>query len=75
MATPENRLTLETDFIDPAEEDWSQADDAELYHSAKAGIPQAVAELERREAAGRPRTNPAAERVMRARVRDRLRRR
>jgi hypothetical protein len=47
MATPEDNLT--SDFLDPAEEDWREADLAELYHASKAGIPQATAELRRRE--------------------------
>lgn len=38
------------DYVDPADEDWSQVDDTALYLSAKAGIPQAVAEVKRREA-------------------------
>lgn len=41
---------LESDFVDPADEDWSTKDDAECWHAAQAGIPQAIAELARREA-------------------------
>ncbi|HEY5455715.1 MAG TPA: hypothetical protein VIJ96_09615 [Acidothermaceae bacterium] len=36
------------DFVDPADEDWSTKDDAECWHAAQAGIPQAIAELARR---------------------------
>lgn len=51
MADAPERLTLQTDFIDPATEDWSSMDAGEVWHAAKAGIPQAVAELAKREAA------------------------
>lgn len=43
----------ETDLIDPATEDWTAMDDAECWHAAQAGVPQAVAELARRERADR----------------------
>lgn len=41
-------ISLASDNIDPARENWREADDAQLWHAAKAGIPQAVAEAKRR---------------------------
>lgn len=41
-------LDLNPDVIDPATENWSEKDDAEVWHAAEAGIPQAIAELARR---------------------------
>lgn len=35
--------------IDPAEVDWTEVEDAEVWHAAKAGIPQAVAEAQTRD--------------------------
>ncbi|GAB3080963.1 hypothetical protein GCM10027053_51830 [Intrasporangium mesophilum] len=35
-------------MLDPAENDWSLEDDAEVWHSAKAGIPEAIAEAQKR---------------------------
>jgi hypothetical protein len=36
-------------LIDPAERDWSTEDDSTVWHAAGDGIPQAKAELRRRE--------------------------
>lgn len=41
-------ISLESDVLDPALVDWSTADDAMVWHAARAGIPQAVAEAKRR---------------------------
>lgn len=41
-------LDLTPDFIDPADEDWQSMDEASVYWAAKAGVPQAVAQLKRR---------------------------
>ncbi len=38
-----------SDNIDPADIDWEQMDDADVWHAYRAGIPQAVAEAERRD--------------------------
>lgn len=35
-------------MIEPDEIDWSEVDDAEVWHAAKSGIPEAVAEAKRR---------------------------
>lgn len=40
-------------LIDPAETDWSTCSDSKVYHAAQDGVPQAKAELRRREAAHR----------------------
>jgi hypothetical protein len=34
--------------IDPEDVDWSEVDDSEVWHAAKSGIPEAVAEAEKR---------------------------
>lgn len=44
----EDQLGIIFDDVDPADEDWTEMDDAEVYHAAKAGVPQAMKELERR---------------------------
>ena len=46
--------SMKTDFIDPKTEDWRGMDDAALYWAVKDGIPQAVAEAKRRDAAKLP---------------------
>lgn len=43
------RVNLDSDLVDPATEDWRLMDDAALWHAAQAKVPQAVAELARRE--------------------------
>lgn len=48
---------LEPDLIYPDAEDWAQADDGTVFDSARAGIPQALAELARRGMAPPPPTN------------------
>lgn len=40
---------MESDVINPAEENWREMEDSEVYHAAKAGVSQAQKELERRE--------------------------
>lgn len=45
-------LDMSSDFIDPADENWQEMDDAAVWHAAQAGISQAVAELARREHQG-----------------------
>jgi hypothetical protein len=40
---------MESDFIDPATEDWTKKADSTVYWAAKGGVPQAKAELARRE--------------------------
>lgn len=42
-------LSLEPCVVDPATEDWRSMDEASVYNAAKAGVPQAVKELARRE--------------------------
>lgn len=42
-------LSLAPCTIAPADEDWQGMDDAALWHAAKAGVPHAAAELNRRE--------------------------
>ncbi len=37
------------DLIDPADIDWEQMDDADVWHAMRAGVPQAIAEAERRD--------------------------
>jgi hypothetical protein len=41
--------SMDSDLVDPTSEDWTQCDDAALWHAAQAGVPQAVAEQARRE--------------------------
>lgn len=43
------KITLDGDHLNPATESWRTMDDAALWHAAQAKIPQAVAELARRE--------------------------
>jgi len=35
-------------LVDPATQDWSTYDDAHVWHSATAGLPDAIAEATRR---------------------------
>ena len=46
--------SMESDYIDPATEDWKGMNDAGVYWAAKDGVPQAKAELARREAENTP---------------------
>lgn len=48
MGTSEQELA--PDVVDPAKEDWTEMEDSEVYHAAKAGVPEAKAELARRDA-------------------------
>lgn len=41
-------------IVEPHAEDWREMDDTALWHAAQAKIPQAVAELSRREREGAP---------------------
>jgi hypothetical protein len=43
------KVNFDGDLVDPAQENWAAMDDAALWHAAQAKIPQAVAELARRE--------------------------
>lgn len=43
-------IDMDSDVIDPAKEDWTEMEDSEVYHAAKAGVPEAKAELARRDA-------------------------
>lgn len=49
MVGPE-ALSNESDALDPADINWTLADDAMLWHAANDGIPQAKAEMARRDA-------------------------
>lgn len=50
MGTASNdKIDMDSDLIDPAMENWREMEDSEVYHAAKAGVPQAQKELERRE--------------------------
>jgi hypothetical protein len=58
-------------LIDPAERDWSTEDDSTVWHAAGDGIPQAKAELRRREAQHRVgRMSPSAKAAMVSRARN-----
>lgn len=46
--------SMETDVIDPATVDWEKANDSAVYWAAKDGVPQAKAELARRERENTP---------------------
>lgn len=37
-------------LLEPADIDWRNADDSAVYYAARDGVPQAQAELQRREA-------------------------
>jgi hypothetical protein len=45
-------------LIDPATKDWTACDDSTVWHAAQDGVPQAKAELRKREM--RQRANPHA---------------
>ena len=44
-------MSLDSDYLDPADLDWPTVADATLAHAARAGIPRAVAEAARRNSA------------------------
>lgn len=44
-------MSLLPDLFDPAEMDWGQVDDSVVVLAARDGIPEAVAEMQRRNAA------------------------
>lgn len=54
------KVNLDSDFVSPAQENWSAMDDTALWHAAQAKIPQAVAELARREREKTPLISSAA---------------
>ena len=43
-------IDLTTDNPEPSDIDWPHADDAAVWHAARAGVAQAVAEAARRNA-------------------------
>jgi hypothetical protein len=55
------KVNLDGDFVNPAQENWSAMDDTALWHAAQAKIPQAVAELARRERENTPLIHSAAD--------------
>lgn len=55
-------------MLDPERHDWRQASDSDVYHAAQGGLPQATAELHRREAMHRVSPATAARTVARAKA-------
>lgn len=56
MANPPIRLTLESDLVEP---DWQAMDDGDVWLAAQQKVPEAIAELARREKDPSARRSPA----------------
>lgn len=41
-------MSLEPDLLRPSDVDWTQADDALVWHAARSGTAQAIEEMARR---------------------------